>query len=257
MLLRSRSVLNCQSLCSSVVKYSEYGLQKYAVKYIWNILQFSTLQSLIERRDLSKKCWQNLKIMCIFLTYSDETENLLGSKGNWQLTPLYPWPISEFIFSCSGLPPRLPTLLHAQTPPRLLRNRHSWRASLGDRDLMLLGKYCDKYPSFYNPPWDSVDLCSAHFLNVAPSSNSLTNTPTIGFSAPPPSLAHFPHSLTCASWRSPRYIPGREHLSGSVFGGSQTKPDLALRLQLVSRCGPLLNTSESRLGNGADWSSSS
>lgn len=140
--------------------------------------------------------------MCIFLTYSDETENLLVAKviDSSLLIPLahfwihlqLQWPASPL----PTLPPRLKP--HPKTAEGIC---HSWRASskVTGTDAPR-GKYwVTNTPASGNPPWDSVDQFSS-LPQWAPSSNSLTNTPTIGFSASPLPLAHFPHSLTCASW---------------------------------------------------------
>lgn len=159
--------------------------------------------------------WWNGKLTC--------------SKGNWQLTP---YTLGPFLNSSSAAVACLPRSL--PSPPRSNPTQTAEESSQltsqlkSDRDLMLPGASTgDKYPSFYNPPWDSVDLCSAHFLNGPPAVIHSPIHPLLAFLPHPAPWLTFP-----TLWRALPEITSQIHswkwtpFSGSVFGGSQTKPDL-------------------------------
>lgn len=152
---------------------------------------------------------------------------------------IYPWPISEFICSCSGLSPCARTSLHLQHLclsawgfSAVLRDLHSQRASS-----KVSGIWCSQgqhstgegqalvrntaaSTSLHGTTLRCVRLTSSmrpqqDRAPVAHSSNSLINIPTIGFSLFSASL--FPLSDMCFL-RSPcRYIPGSQDLSQGLF----------------------------------------
>ena len=159
--------------------------------------------------------WWNGKLTC--------------SKGNWQLTP---YTLGPFLNSSAAAVACLPRSL---TPPTLNPHPDCWGIFTADEPAQKCQEShaprgtSDKYPSFYSPPWDSVDLCSAHFLNGPPAVIHSPVHPLLAFLPHPrpwltfPTLRHVLPEITSQihSWK-------RRPFSGSVFGGSQTKPDLVI-----------------------------